>query len=130
MNYNLIAKTVTQTLGSIDSDNLEGAFSEVTNRILAEYGYYKKFLEEAQEVSETNYRGGAYLDGERTKKVKFDKIYLVWHDSHDDTKVLHVMGDRPMDAGELAALAEETKKRETAERQMLKKLKEKYPDEN
>jgi hypothetical protein len=128
MHYNPATKRVTQVLGSIYSGDLEGDFGGVVNSIMAEYGLYKKFMEEAREITETNYRGGAYLDGSKTKKVKFDRIYLNWEPTYDNEKVLQVIGERDYDSDELVALTLMIEDQEEREKAQLRKLKEKYPN--
>lgn len=128
MQYNSATKRVTQKLGYIYSGDLEGDFGEIINKIMAEYGHYKQFTEKMQEITETNYNGGAYLDGSKTKSVKFDKIYLSWESTYDNEKELQVIGERNYDSDELAALEKLNKAQEAREKEQLRKLKEKYPD--
>ena len=122
-------KRVRQAIGTIYRGDLEGDFGDVLNKLMAEYGHYKQFLDEPHEVSErSGYGRNKYLDGVDKKLVKFDKLYLDWQDTYDNEKELVVIGERDMDASELAAYAEELKKQKQREIEQLKKLKEKYPD--
>lgn len=127
MNYNYGTKRVSQALGTIYLGNLEGDFTQVIKHLSQEYEDYKKYIEESVQITETDYRGGAYLDGSSKKSVKFDRLYLDLVDSYDN-KELRVMGERPMDADELAALDRIYKANEERERAELKRLKEKYPN--
>jgi len=126
INYNYGNKTASQSLGTMDTYDFEGDFGEVLNRFMAEYGNYKKYLEEPQEINLGKY--SKYLDGVNKKTVKFTKLRLDWRETYDDTKQLHVVGERPMDEGELAAYAEEVEKSKDREIAQLKLLREKYPN--
>ena len=129
ISYMYGAKRVRQALGTIYRGDLEGDFNEVINRLLAEFGRYRKHCEEVHEITErADYGRHLYLDGTDKKAVKFDKLYLDWRDTYDDEKELWVIGERDMDASELAAMEAEFEASKEREKEQLRKLKEKYPD--
>lgn len=128
MRYDPIRKRVTQILGTLSYDDLEGDFGAVINKLMIEHESYKKFMIELQPITEKDYRGGAYLDGSSVKSVKFDKVYLEWQRTYDDERELKVIGERPYDASELEAFKLNLKDQEEREKAKLRELKEKYPD--
>lgn len=128
MQYDPIRKRVTQVLGTLSYDDIEGDFGAVVNKLMTEHESYKKFMLELQPITEKDYRGGAYLDGSSVKSVKFDRIYLEWQRTYDDERELKVIGERPYDASELEAFELMLKAQEEREKAQLRKLKEKYPD--
>jgi hypothetical protein len=122
-------KKVRQAIGTIYRGDFEGDFGEVLNSFMAEYASYKKYLDEPHEVTErSGYGKHLYLDGTDKKTVKFDSLHLDWQDTYDDEKELRVVGERAMDAGELAAYEAELEKSKEREIEQLRKLKEKYPN--
>jgi hypothetical protein len=127
--YDYGKKKVRQVLGTIDRYDLEGDFHEAVNRFADEYASYKEYLDEPHEIPErSGYGKSMYLDGVDNKTIKFDKLYLDWQDTYDNEKELQVVGERDMDASELAAYDAELEKQKQREIEQLKKLKEKYPD--
>lgn len=128
ISYDRGKKRVRQTLGAISTYDLEGEFGNAVNNFMAEYGHYKKYIDEATEIKETGYASQKYLDGVDKKTVKFDKLLLDYRNNYDDEKQLCVVGERDMDVSELAAMGEETKQQQEREKEQLRKLREKYPD--
>lgn len=129
LQYYYGTKKVRQALGIIYRDSFEGDFGEVVNRLLVEYGDWRKYLEEPHELTErSGYGKHLYLDGTDKKTVKFDKLFLDWRDTYEDDKELWVIGERAMDASELAAYAAELEQQKEREKEQLRKLREKYPD--
>lgn len=127
--YDYNKKRVTQCIGTIYSGNLEGCFEDVINHLLKEFGDYKKYLEEPQEVVENGWPSyEKYNDGSTKKMVKFDKLRLDWHNTYDDERELRVLAERDMDASELAAYDVLLAEQKEREKEQLRKLKEKYPD--
>jgi hypothetical protein len=129
INYDRGRKRVRQNLGTIDTYDFEGEFGKVINDMLDTYGQYRKHLEEASEIVErSGYGQCKYLDGVDKKTVKFDKLFLDWQETYDDEKQLCIIGERDMDAAEIAAMEDENKQYQEREKEQLRKLKEKYPD--
>lgn len=127
--YDYSKKRVRQVLGTIYRGDFEGNFGEVLNSFMAEYASYKNYVDEPHEVVErSGYGKHLYLDGVEKKTVKFDSIHLDWQDTYDDEKELRVIGERAMDAGELAAYEAEVELGKQREIEQLRKLKEKYPN--
>ena len=126
--YDRSRKRVRQTLGTIYARNFEGEFGKVINDLMTEYGSFKKYLEEAVELTENGWSSQKYLDGDVKKNVKFDKLFLDWASTYDDEKELRVIGERDMDGCELLALENETTEQKEREKEQLRKLKQKYPE--
>lgn len=127
--YDRGRKRVRQTLGTISLYDLEGEFGKVINDMLSLYGQYRKHTEEFTEIVErSGYGKKMYLDGTDTKKVKFDTLRLSVEDDYEGQRQLCIMGERDMDADEIAAMEQEAKEHQEREKEHLRKLKEKYPD--
>lgn len=134
--YNYGTKRVRQILGTLDTYMLEGAFDEVLKQFSRKYADYKyAHVDQTRPMDAHQYgyrnRSG-YLDGATTKTVKFDQLYLEWQRSYDDDRELCIIGERDMDAGELAAYetncAADKHVKEQNEMEYLRKLKQKYPN--
>lgn len=130
ISYDRGHKKVRQVLSYISLDEFEGDFDSVIKKLKEEQACYAVYTKEAQEITEPLTYGsskGAYLDGTSKKSVKFDRIYLDLVSEGDDEKKFNIVGERMMDAGELAAMDKENEQNQEREIEQLRKLKEKYP---
>lgn len=133
ISYDKYRFRVRQTLGTISLYDLEGDFPKVLQKMKEEYKYYSEYTKTPHELHESNYSGGAYLDKTSKKTVIFDKIYLDCVQTGEDRE-LRVVGERDLTAEELNVLnieaAAALAKRTEEEKEQLRKLREKYPDEH
>lgn len=118
-------KRVRQVLGTTYLCDLEGEFGAVLDHLTKMHISYRKYLREPTEVTSPH---NAYSDGTRTKVVQFDKLFLERRRSYDDTEELCVVGERGMDAGEIAAAVASLEKDKQREIEQLRILRQKYPD--
>jgi hypothetical protein len=126
VNYNYGKKTVRIVLGTISTYDLEGTFEDIIDKLNGEFKQYKDYITSPQTVPAGGYY--TYLDGEKNKKLQFDSLHLEWHSTYDDEKQLQIIGERAMDASELAAWDAQVKKGQEQEKEQLRRLKAKYPD--
>jgi hypothetical protein len=89
-----------QELEVVSAYTLEGDFDSVFNQFTELKERVTGWRETAMKTH------GSFVDGAKTKTVRFDKVFIEWHDVPygDGEKELHVMGERDVDASERAAI--------------------------
>ena len=127
--YDRSRKRVRQSLGTIETYQFESDFATALSMFQKAHDVFMMFTKEPHEITETNYRGAAYLDGEKCKKVIFDYIRIHFEDGYDGSHHFEVIGERDMLPEELAVIDSEKLAEEKQEKAMLRKLLKKYPDE-
>lgn len=120
--YDFEKKRVKQVLGVAISSfyDLDGDFEGTIKYLENKKEYYNnEFVKKPSLIKESNYSGGAYIDGETKKEVRFDTLILDCRRiKYEDGFELVVIGERDMLPEELEAV---NKKKENERSTLLEK---------
>lgn len=120
--YNSKTKRVKQKISTLSIYSFEGEFPKAIKYLQDELKSLKEdYTKSSKKMIECDYHGGAYADGDKEKKVSFDKFFIEEGQDYEGDKELQIWGERDILPEEMEGLKEKEKKEEEARTEWKRK---------
>jgi hypothetical protein len=119
--YDSKTKRVKQKISTLSMYSFEGEFFKAIKYLQDELKSLKEdYTKSTKQIMEYDYKGGAYSDGAREKKVSFDKFFIE-EGEYEGDKELQIWGERDILPEEIEGLKEKERKEEASRTEYKRK---------